>query len=226
MHLLSQQSLSLSDTVFQKLEERILSGVYKDGENLTEVKISQELGVSRTPVREALKQLAKDGLIEIVPNKGAVVVPFSEKDITDIYEIRMKIEGLASRKTAIQITDEQIKELREVVDLQEFYASRLSEENIKKLDSVFHQKIYEFTGSKIYEQILSILHHKIKMFRKTSMASNGRAATAVQEHREIFEAIANHNPDLTEKLVIEHITNARDNLTKTFKVTEKDESIL
>ncbi len=226
MHLLSQQSLSLSDTVFQKLEERILSGVYKDGENLTEVKISQELGVSRTPVREALKQLAKEGLIEIVPNKGAVVVPFSEKDINDIYEIRMKIEGLASRKTAMQITDEQIKELREVVDLQEFYVSRLSEENIKKLDSVFHQKIYEFAGSKIYEQILSILHRKIKMFRRTSMASNGRAVTAVHEHREIFEAIANHNSDLTEKLIIEHITHARDNLTKTFKGTEKDESIL
>ena len=223
MHLLSQQSLSLSDTVYQKLEERILSGVYKDGESITELKISQELGVSRTPVREALKQLAKDGLIEIIPNKGAVVVPFNEKDIEDIYEIRMRIEGLASRKTAMRITNEQINELREIVDLQEFYAKRPTSDNTKNLDSVFHQKIYEFTGSKIYEQILSTLHRKIKMFRKASMSSNERAIEAVAEHRAIFDAIASHNPDLTEKLIIEHITRAKENLTKMFNTNSKEE---
>ncbi len=88
---------SLADKVFKKLEEEILNGALKAGENLTELRISARLGVSRTPVREAIHRLEQDGLVQLTPNKGAVVVGVSEKDLRDIYAIRMKLEGLASR---------------------------------------------------------------------------------------------------------------------------------
>ena len=192
----------------------ILNGEIQPGENLIESKLSSQLGVSRTPVREAVRMLERTGLVQIVPNKGAVVLGIDDQDLEDIYTIRMLIEGLASRWAAERMTEEQIRELGEIIDLQEFYTMKNSTEHINHLDSQFHEKIFEYCNSRPLQHTLSDLHHMIKRYRKISVGSTGRADKAIAEHRQIFEALAEHNPDTAEKLTIEHIANAKENLLK------------
>jgi len=215
--IINESANTLSVRVFEELEKSILNGNIQPGENLIELKLSAQFGVSRTPVREAIRMLEQKGLVQIIPNKGAVVVGISEKDLSDIYTIRMYIEGLSSRWAAANITDEQIKELTEIVDLQEFYNHKHSTMQINELDSRFHEKIFEFSNSRTLQHTLSDLHHMIQRYRHLSFNANGRADKAIQEHRQILKALADHDEDAAEKLTIEHIRNARDNLLNIMK---------
>ena len=159
---------SRADAVFERLESEILTGVYKRGDVLTESELSKALNVSRTPIREAIRRLEQDHLIKET-SKGHVVIGVSEQDILDIYDIRIKIEGVASRLCAENASPELIKELGDTVDLQEFYALKGEAEKVKIADSRFHELIYKNTGSEIYEYILSSLHSKVQLTRKNSM---------------------------------------------------------
>lgn len=217
------KSNSLSVSVFEELEEGILNGEIEPDENLTEMKLSLDLGVSRTPIREALRMLEQKRLVEITPNKGAVVLGINEKDLNDIYTIRMNIEGLGTRWATANITEEGIKELKKIVELQEFYMMKDSLEEINDLDAQFHDKIYEYSNSRTLEYILSDLHHLIKHYRKISFNEKGRTENAVYEHREILEAIISGDVDSAEKLTIKHITNAKENLLNIIKRKEKSE---
>ena len=205
---------SLTAKVFKALEKAILSGEFLPGAALTEQSLSSELGVSRTPVREALRQLELEGLVKTVPNKGAEVVGISEKDVDDIYTIRVHIEGLAARWAAENITDEDIKRLKDTLELQEFYASKGDSDRVKSLDSTFHEAVYSASESNPLRQILSQLHNYIQRSRGLSIQSEGRAVAAVEEHRRIFEAIAFRNGDLAEKEAQSHIINAKQSLIK------------
>ncbi len=205
---------SLTTKVFKILEKAILKGEFLPGEALTEQSLSNQLGVSRTPVREALRQLELAGLVKTVPNKGAEVVGISEKDVDDIYTIRVHIEGLAARWAAENISEEDIKKLRDTLELQEFYASKGDTDRVKSLDSSFHEAVYKASESNPLRQILSQLHNYIQSSRGLSIDSEGRAVAAVAEHRKIFEAIESGNGDLAEKEAQTHIINAKQSLLR------------
>ena len=210
--LLETDDRSLRIRVFNAIENAILNGEYKDGDSLNELKISKELGVSRTPVREALMQLELEGLVNNIPNKGAVVVGVSEQDTRDIYEIRIRIEGLAAKLCTEKITDEELHALEKIVDLQEFFLLKNDTEQIWKLDSDFHKIIYDASRSRPLRFMLSNFHNYIKKARDNSLHTEGRAEKTVAEHRAILSAIKNNDGDLAEKLTAEHITNAEVNL--------------
>ena len=208
---------SLSFQVFNELEKQIINGSLVPGSSLTENKLCEQFSVSRTPIREALRMLEQKGLVQITPNKGAVVLGISEKDLTDIYTIRTYIEGLASRWAAENITEEQVAKLREVVELQEFYQSKHCSEQINDLDTRFHEIIYEYSNSRTLQHTLSNLHHMIEHYRQRSFSAEGRAPKAIEEHRAILNALAAHDADLAEKLTVEHIGNAKANLLSLIK---------
>ena len=210
--MIMENTGSLRIRVFNALENAILDGEYAEGDSLNEIKLSQELGVSRTPVREALMQLELEGLVENIPNKGAVVVGISEKDIEDIYAIRIRIEGLASRLSAEKINEDELKALEKIVDLQEFYLTKNDVEQIWRLDSDFHKIIYDSSRSRPLRSTLSSFHNYIKRARDISVKVEGRAETSVAEHRAILEAIRSGNGALAEQLTAEHIANAKENL--------------
>ena len=129
------QDQSLRGKVFQRLREDILSGVYQENDELREVSIGEELGVSRTPVREALRQLELEGLVTIVPNKGAYVKGITKKDVHDIYKIRSLLEGLCAKWATEHITDQQIEELEEIVLLSEFHLKKQGQGKAKQRTS-------------------------------------------------------------------------------------------
>ena len=202
------RSISLADQIFEKLEQDILSGKYSRGEILTELKLSEELGVSRTPIREALRRLSQERIIEDV-SKGSRVLGISPEDLEDIFKIRLQLEGTCAAMTAKNITDEQLSELREVVEMQEFYISKENVDNIRLMDSRFHELLYKFSGSNIFYDILFQLHRKTHKYRRVAVSSHSGALLSLKEHREIFEAIASGNEKVAEEVTINHIKNAK-----------------
>ena len=145
--------------VFQSIRDDILKGKYSEKEELREATLGKELGVSRTPVREALRQLELEGLVEIVPNKGAYVTGISQKDVHDIYMIRSMLEGLCARWAAEHITPEQLEALEEVILLAEYHVEKGHSAQMTELDGKFHQILYDACESRILEHVLSDFHN-------------------------------------------------------------------
>ncbi len=207
--MLEHKTVSLAEQVFERLENEILSGKYQQGEILTEMKLVADLGVSRTPIREALRRLEQEHIIEVT-GKGIVILGVTQKDLEDIFDLRLRIEGMASYAAAKRITAEELKELRETLELQEFYVPRKDADRIKGMDSKFHQLIYQFSGSAVYYDALIPLHKKVQKYRKASVENQSRAELSAKEHRAIFEAIEKGDAELAEQYTIQHIQNAKD----------------
>lgn len=209
------QDHSLRGKVFRRLREDILSGAYQEGDELREITIGEELGVSRTPVREALRQLELEGLVNIIPNKGAYVTGISRKDVADIYQIRSMLEGMCAKWATENITSKQIEELEEVLLLSEFHLHKKDggqAEQVTELDGKFHKVLYEASNSRILEHVLSDFHKYVQMARAMSVGEKNRAKKSIQEHREILEAIKKHDGELAERLANRHILNVMENL--------------
>ena len=201
------KTVSLSDQVFEHLESNILSGRYQRGEVITEMQLCSELGVSRTPIREALRRLFQEHLIEDTP-KGTVVLGITPKDFRDMSEIRLRIEELAVRGFVNQADEDSLKALNEAVDFQEFYLSRGDIDQLKALDGRFHEIIYAGCGSMILKDTLSPLHKKIQQYRRNALRTPERAALSVKEHREILQAIRQRDTELAAERMNQHIRNA------------------
>ena len=210
--IVGSNAKSLEERVFLALREEILGGKFKKGDTLTEVALSTRHGVSRTPLRGALHRLAEEGLIEIVPNRGAVVIGIGREELVDIYKIRMRLEGLASREATEKISDEDVERLKESVELAEFYIKRQDTEHLKELDSEFHDIIYRASGNRLLYKTLSELHGNIQFYRKRSIAVEGRLEKSISEHREILAAIESRNADEADRLTSLHIEAALENL--------------
>ena len=210
--MIHKGNASLEEKVYIELQEAILSEALKKGESLTELSLSEKLGVSRTPVRSALQRLSEVGLVKIVPNRGAVVLGVTKEDILDIYRIRMRLEGLASAMAALNMSDADKKKLTETVELSEFYLSKNNTENLKELDTSFHRMIYEASGSRTLARILSDLHLNTKGYRRISLAIPGRLERTTKEHREILNAILAGDAEKADRLTSEHIEHALANM--------------
>lgn len=205
---------SLRGRVYHKIRDNILNGIYKENEELKEVAIGEELGVSRTPVREAFRQLELEGLIQIIPNKGAYVTGITVKDVQDIYMMRSKLEGLAARWATTNITEAQMEEMEENIYLSEFHASKGHLEQIATLDNRFHEILYEACNSKMLEHQLRDFHEYVLRVRKRTLSQFKRSSESTKEHREIMEAIKAGDADRAEEAANRHIVNAYDNMVK------------
>lgn len=205
---------SLRGRVFHKIHDDILNGKYHENEELKEIPIGQELGVSRTPVREALRQLELEGLVQIIPNRGAFVTGIQAKDVHDIYMIRSRLEGLCARWACEHITKELLSSMEENVYLAEFHAERGNMEQMAELDNQFHLILYTAGNSKMLEHLLIDYHQYVMRIRKKTLSTRDRALASNAEHRAIMEAIRSNDPDRAEELAATHMKNAYTNMVK------------
>ena len=203
---------SLRGQVFDKIRSDILNGKYKRGEELVESSIGKELGISRTPVREAIRQLELDGLVQLVPNKGAFVTGISEKDVRDIYLIRARLEGLAARMAAKNITPELLEAMEETVVLSEYHAKKEHYEQVCEMDSKFHKLLYKASGSRILEHTLTDFHQYVQRVRMASIMQKRRMEKSNDEHDAILTAIREHDEEKAELVATRHISNTVENL--------------
>ncbi len=200
----------LRDVVFETLRDAIITQVLKPGERLMEIQLADEMGVSRTPVREAIRKLELEGLVVMVPRKGAYVAGVSMKDIHEVYEVRSALEMLAVTLAAERITEEELDALERQVlrESEEEKADDGDLDSIIYIDSSFHDIIYQAAHNQRLVQFINILQEQLQRFRAASLSKPGRSKTALEEHKKIVEALSERNGDLASKLARDHIENA------------------
>jgi DNA-binding GntR family transcriptional regulator len=202
----------LGELVFESLREAIIEGMLRPSERLMEIQLAEEMGVSRTPVREAIRKLELEGLVVMIPRKGAYVAGLSLKDIADVFEIRGALEGLAAELAAERATDEELEAM-------ERYLVKISEEidngdlsKVVETDTDFHTLLYKSSRNTRLSQIINNLREQIQRFRTTSLSFPGRMKIALEEHRKIVEAVSSRDGELARKLAQEHIENAENTM--------------
>ena len=210
------KSVSLADQVFDKLENDIIVGVYARGEVLTELKLVEQLGVSRTPIREALRRLEQERLIAD-SGKGSIVLGITEDDLLDIMNIRESVEGLAAYYAAVNIDGEARAELQHIVDLQDFYFTKGDLDRLRKVDDEFHDAVCRLSGRTVIKDTLIPLHRKTRRYRRIAMDDKARATCTLKEHHAIYEAIVSGDADKAKELTAEHIAKAKDHMFKEMK---------
>lgn len=196
---------SLGSKIFILLRDRILNESYKCGDKLNELTLAKELKISRTPIREALKQLELEGLVESIPNKGVYVKGFSHRDIDDMFEIRLSLEGLAVSFAIDRMDEVHLAKIKEVFELLEFYTTKGDFDKVNDFNILFHESIYQATQSTYFEQILKDIHYYVSVTSRHSIARPERLESSLAEHRAILEAIIDGDKDEATERIQRHI---------------------
>jgi DNA-binding GntR family transcriptional regulator len=202
----------LREVVFDAVREAIIDGVLRPGERLMESQLAEQLGVSRTPVREAIRKLELEGFVVMIPRKGAYVAGISLKDIADVFEVRAALEALATVLAAERITEEELEELERILVRKAEIIEQQEIELFIESDKKFHEILYRASRNQRLIQILTNLQDEVHRFRSVSLASPGRMRVALEEHRKVVEALADRDITRAEALAWEHIENAENSL--------------
>ena len=205
------KSVSLASQVFEKLETDIITGVYPRGEVLTELKLVEQLGVSRTPIREALRRLEQERLIE-ESGRGSVVLGITVEDLVDIMDIRQRVEGLAAYYATKNLTPEGAEEFKQISELQDFYYEKQDIDHLRQMDDRFRDAIYQLANRPVLRDTLVPLHRKTQRYRKISIGDKNRLEKSIQEHRAISQAILSGDAELASQLITAHIESAKKNM--------------
>ena len=199
--------LPLRDVVFNTLRQAILRGELKPGERLMEIQLANKLGVSRTPIREAIRKLELEGLVLMIPRKGAEVADISEKSLRDVLEVRKALEELAVKLTCDKIKSAQIRELRQAAE--EFRRTLKSNDitQIAEADVRFHDVLYEATDNQKLVQLLNNLREQMYRYRIEYLTRQEAYPQLLTEHEEIIRRIENREKDEAVEIVCKHIDN-------------------
>ena len=214
--MIDYKSQSLANQVYETIERNILNGVYSKGAVISEMKLSEELGVSRTPIREAMTRLETERLIETT-STGTVVVGISDKDVKDMFQVKLHLDPLIMKMAATNISAHALEKLKENLEQQEFYNSKGNTEKLRDLDTEFHDIIYAESKSPILQHSLTGIHHKLLKYRKASLDKSDRSDHSVEEHEAIYEALAARDEMRIELLVLQHINHSYDTIMKGVK---------
>jgi len=204
----------LREVVCETLRNAIVAGVLKPGERLMEIQVSEELGVSRTPVREAIRKLELEGFVVMIPRRGTYVSDLSIKDINEVFEVRTALDILAAGLAAERITADELEQMeRLLVELGECIEQK-DIDKIVQADSEFHDLLYSASRNKRLEGIINNLREQLTRFRSLSMSYPGRLKEMMGEHTRMVESLGQRNVSLAKRLAGEHMANAEQTLLK------------
>jgi len=213
--------LPLRDVVFKTLRQAILTGELKPGERLMEIHLANKLGVSRTPIREAIRQLELEGLVIMVPRKGAQVASITEKSMSDVLEVRLALDKLAVELASKRISYEQKEELHQaLVDFENMVFSGNASE-IAKADVAFHDKIFEATGNMRLGQMVNNLAEQMYRYRFEYIKEESGHLRLIEEHKAIYEAIISGNVEAATKAISTHIKNQEESILQQIRLEKE-----
>lgn len=210
MDVISDKSTQpLSANLYTDLQADILSGEFPDNSKLTEQVICKKYNVSRTPVREAFRQLEADGLIENVPNRGAYVTALSKRDISDLFDLRSLFEVQAIEWAIKRMTSDDIDALRETVEFMEFYTLRGDIEKVLMFNSQFHSILYQGTKDRMIQKTLSTYQTYLKHSAPAKTYTGDYLKIILEEHKAIFDAVESKNPAAGRKAMEYHMEQSK-----------------
>jgi len=213
---------TLANSVCQYLENAILDGRLEAGTRLIERDLAERFKVSRPPVREAIRQLNTEGLVKIVPRKGAVVARISAKDVEEIYGVKILIEGFAARETAKKITEAELKRLKSLIDKMGLQIERENVSRYVKLAEEFHDLINKAAGNDKLYDIYKRLSKQIICHKINYLSFSRGLRRSFEEHKKILETPSQRDPDRVESCIKQHIKYAQEVLTMRIKRSEKE----
>ena len=211
---------SLTTKVYNHIRNGILDGSYKDGDFLVETRLAEELEVSRTPIREALKQLELEGLVLMIPRRGAIVAKITEKDLKDVLEVRASLERLSTKLACERMEEETIEELREA---QEAFTAALRGDDITlqaQKDVEFHDVIYKSTNNLRLIQMLNNLREQMYRYRMEYLKDRNMYPALLKEHEAIREALNAHDRERAGMAIRTHIENQKESIINSLEEKE------
>ena len=214
LNITMQQHKPLRILVYEELRMLIMTGQIKPGTRMMEIDLAESMGVSRTPVREAIRQLEKDNLVTIEPRRGAYVSDISAVDLEDMLIVREPLEGLATYLATQRMTDEQIEVIKGVNEEYEAALRDKDKEKMIQSDTHFHNLITQGSGNEYLINILLDLQEQVLRFRYIYFKSTKRAEEVVNEHRSILEALENRDAEAARAFCKEHIKKLREAITQ------------
>ena len=212
-----QEYTPLRDVVFNTLRQAIIKGDLKPGERLLEIQLADKLGVSRTPVREALRKLELEGLVTMVPRRGTTVLGITKKHLKDVLEIRSALEELALELACRRITPEQYEELVRLEALLEEKQDSDNAFELSDIDEKFHEQIYQATNNPRLIQLLANLREQMYRFRLEYMKAKDKRPRLIQEHQQIIKALKNKDSKAGRKAIYDHIVNQANAILSTLE---------
>ncbi len=204
--------LSLNETAYQRLKEALVTLAYKPGEYFNAAQVMERFGVGRTPVNQALHRLSAEGLVQIIPRKGAMASPLSINDALDLIEVRLVNEMLCLRLAAAAVTDADLAELQAIADQFEDAARQRDAVSVMNLDRLFHEKIALVARNPILQDILNVLHARSQRFWAISLASEGHLQEVIDEHRAIVAALRNRDADAAAEAAKTHVLSFKSSM--------------
>ena len=214
--------LLLRDIVFQNLRNAIITGELQPGERLMETQLGEKLGVSRTPIREAIRKLELEGLVVMVPRKGAQVAQFTEKDIQDVLEVRAALDALAAKIACKRMDDRTFLKLQLAIAEYSYAAKNKELQTMIEKDVAFHDIIIEATQNDKLIQIFNNLKEQVNRYRITYLKNTEDSETVVAEHTAILEALKNKDEEMASNLASKHIHTQCDSITDFIKQKNRD----
>lgn len=213
--------LPLRDVVFNTLRKAILTGQLKPGERLMEVHLANKLGVSRTPIREAIRKLELEGLVIMIPRRGAEVAEITEKSLSDVLEVRRALDALSVELACDRITEEEMQELKRACDEFEGAVKGKDVSLIAKADVALHDIIVKATGNQRLQQLVNNLAEQMYRYRFVYIKDESQHDKLVAEHKEIYESIAKRDRERAAKAAKLHIDNQEKSIIRQIRLEKK-----
>ncbi len=207
----------LREAVCETLRDAIRKGILEPGERLMEVQLAEELGISRTPVREAIRKLEQEGYVIMMPRRGTYVSDISTNDVKEIFEIRSALESLATGLAARRIEPDELETLQNLLIEIEGYIAKNDMEKIVETDIKFHGLLYQVSRNERLVNIINNLKEQLARFRTLSMSYPGRLQETLEEHSEMVEAIANGDVSAARDAAEHHMERAEKTLLKAMR---------
>jgi DNA-binding GntR family transcriptional regulator len=214
-----EKHLTLRESILETIRGAIISGTLKPGEKVAEPELAERFGISRTPIREAFRQLESEGYLSVVPRKGAVVISFSQRDVEEFYAIKSILEGYAARKACEKLAPRDIEKLQSINDKLQLLAEENDIRNFFKVHNSFHDLFIKAADNEKLTELITTLVGRFQRLRIASLSLPGRMELSVKEHQKIIDAFRDGNADLAENLV-------RSNAEYGGKVLVKDEKVI
>lgn len=204
------QHLPLNQIIYEGLRTAIITGIIPMGERINEKQYAEYLNVSRTPVREALRRIQDEGIVEYIPNYGIVVTTFSEEDVLEIYQIRTALDILAATNSMKLMTPNDFQEMEDLLDRTDDAQAKGNVREVIEMSKEFNTMVYRFARMPRLETIQNRLRDYLIRFRDISLTADDRRARALEEHRLIYRCLRTGEVEQMEMIIREHLELSRD----------------